>query len=93
MDSAEAELEPELNAPKRSDPSKLFNGTAANGSRMLMSVGSDFAVLVSGCTTGSTVENKSTVEGTVEGMAGWYANRSTSVCAKGHVKSYQCRIL
>lgn len=58
--SVEAELELEENAPKRSDPSKLFNGTVANGSTMLFFVESDFSVLVSGCITGSALEKKST---------------------------------
>jgi hypothetical protein len=31
-----------------------------------------------------TGKKKSNVEGTAEGLAGWEANRSTSVCKSGH---------
>lgn len=67
----------EVKSPKISDPSKLLRGTAAKGSNELLFTGSDFSGLLSGCTTGSGMENKSTVGVTAE-MAGCEANRSTS---------------
>jgi hypothetical protein len=81
-----------VNTPKRSDPSKLFIGTAANGSKTLVFGGSDFGVLIPGCATGSSLEKKSNVEGTAEGLAGWEVNRSTFVCKTSHNKIYHHRI-
>ena len=63
-----------------SDPSKLFSGTAANGSKMLAFGGSDFGAIVSGCTTGSVAAKRSTVGEVAGVMAGWEANRSTCSC-------------
>lgn len=84
--SIDAELVWEVNEPKRSDPSKLFSGTAANGSTMLGLAESDFWDLVSDCTTGSGTAKKSNAGGFAEGTAGWEANRSTFVCSISHSK-------
>ena len=73
----DTELDWEVNSPKTSDPSKLLSGIAAKGSKVLLFTGAEFPDLLSGCTTGSGTENKSTV-GVTEGMAGCDANRSTS---------------
>lgn len=89
--SADTELESEVNAPKRSDPSKLLSGTAANGSTMLILVTSVFGgALASGCTTGSVAAKRSTGAGTAGVTLGWEANRSTAVCINGHRRN-QCR--
>lgn len=70
----------EVKSPKTSDPSKLLSGTEAKGSKVLLFTGPEFSDLLSGCTTGSGMENKSTV-GETEGMAGCEEKRSTSPCA------------
>lgn len=77
--SFEAESELEVNEPKMSDPTKLFSGTAANGSTMLASAGSNFGAVVSCCTTGSAAK-RSTVGEVAGTVAGWEANRSTGSC-------------
>lgn len=85
--SEDTESEWELNAPNKSDPSKLLSGTAAKGSKMLASAGAEFGAFASGCTTGSGMAKRSTVEEAEEEMAGWEANRSTLVCTNGTNKS------
>jgi hypothetical protein len=62
----------------------LLSGTAAKGSKMLAFVGAEFGALTSACTTGSGAAKRSTVEDTEEDIAGWEANRSTSVCRNGN---------
>lgn len=47
-----------MNPPKKSDPSKLFSGTAAKGSTMLVFVGAG----VSDCITGTGAAKRSTGE-------------------------------
>lgn len=84
--SIDEELVLEVNEPKRSDPSKLFRGTVANGSTMLGLAVPVFWDLVSDCTTGSGAAKKSNAGGFVEVTAGWDANRSTFVCSVNHDK-------
>lgn len=84
MGSVDTESVWEVNAPKRSEPSKLFSGTAAKGSNVSTFIWSDFGCLVSECTTGLGAAKKSTSEEFVEGKAGCEANRSTFVCIEGH---------
>jgi len=67
----------EVKSPKTSDPSKLLSGTEAKGSKVLLFTGTEFSNLLSGCTAGAGMENKSTV-GVTEGMAGCEEKRSTS---------------
>ena len=69
-----------MNPPKKSDPSKLFSGTAAKGSTMLVFVGAGLVDLVSDCNTGTGAANRSTGEEADWEMVGWEANRSTSFC-------------
>lgn len=69
----------EVKSPKRSDPSKLLSGTEAKGSKVLLFTGAEFSDLLSGCTAGAGMENKSTV-GVAEEMAGCEEKRSTSSC-------------
>ena len=82
--SEDTESDWEVNAPNKSDPSKLLSGTAAKGSTMSIFVGAGFGALTSARTTGSGTAKRSTVGDTDEVIAGWEANRSTSVCRNGN---------
>lgn len=69
----------EVKAPKGSDSSKLFNGTPANGSTMLLVV-SGFEALLFSWGAGSGAAKKSVVVETAGEGAGWEARRSTLIC-------------
>lgn len=69
----------EVNEPNGSELSKLFSGTAANGSNILV-VASDFEALLSGCGAGSGAAKKSYAAETAGKGAGWGVNRSTLPC-------------
>lgn len=71
----------EVKTPKGSEPSKLFIGTLANGSEMLLD-SSDFEALLPIWGAGSGAAKKSIVAETGGVGAGWEANRSTSNCRK-----------
>lgn len=53
-----------MKAPKGSEPSKLFRGTAAKGSAAEVLVGTALVGFVSDGTTGSGFKKRSTVGGT-----------------------------
>lgn len=48
-----------MNPPKKSDPSKLFIGTAAKGSTMLVFIGAGLVDFVSGRITGTGAAKRS----------------------------------